>query len=114
MRMQFLTTVNVTAVKLFGTATRGEKIDLESYTFEGWKNTLLKVFTLIYTLKVGQSIFAKNQSQNQMRISRKKSTPVCICVWCVLTKKWSGFNCQIGSISEFKIEFCFHGFNFNV
>jgi len=34
-RMQFLTTVNVTAVKLFGTATRGEKIDLESYTFEG-------------------------------------------------------------------------------
>ena len=45
-QMQFLTTVNVTAVKLFGTATRGEKIDLESYTFEGWKNTLLKVFTL--------------------------------------------------------------------
>ena len=37
MRMQFLTTVNVTAVKLFGTATRGEKIDLESYTFEGCK-----------------------------------------------------------------------------
>ena len=40
MRMQFLTTVNVTAVKLFGTATRGEKIDLESYTFEGWKKYL--------------------------------------------------------------------------
>ena len=38
--MQFLTTVNVTAVKLFGTATRGEKIDLESYTFEGWKKYL--------------------------------------------------------------------------
>ena len=40
MRMQFLTTVNVTAVKLFGTATRGEKIDLESYTFEGCKKYL--------------------------------------------------------------------------
>ena len=33
--MKFFTTVNVTAVKLFGTATRGEKIDLESYAFEG-------------------------------------------------------------------------------
>lgn len=34
-QMKFLTTVNVTAVKLYGTATRGEKIDLESYAFEG-------------------------------------------------------------------------------
>jgi len=33
--MKFFTTVNVTAVKEFGTAARGEKIDLESFQFEG-------------------------------------------------------------------------------
>ena len=33
--MKFFTTVNVTDVKLHGTATRGEKIDVESYHFEG-------------------------------------------------------------------------------
>ena len=33
--MKFYTTVNVTDVKVHGTATRGEKIDVESYTFEG-------------------------------------------------------------------------------
>jgi len=41
-QMRFLTTVNVTAVKLFGTATRGEKIDVESYTFEGEMIELLQ------------------------------------------------------------------------
>ena len=34
--MKFFTTVNVTDVKVHGTATRGEKIDVESYQFEGW------------------------------------------------------------------------------
>lgn len=33
--MKFFTTVNVTDVKVHGTATRGEKIDVESYQFEG-------------------------------------------------------------------------------
>ena len=33
--MKFFTTVNVTDVKVHGTATRGEKIDVESYEFEG-------------------------------------------------------------------------------
>lgn len=33
--MKFYTTVNVTDVRVHGTATRGEKIDVESYTFEG-------------------------------------------------------------------------------
>ena len=33
--MKFFTTVNVTDVKIHGTATRGEKIDVESYEFEG-------------------------------------------------------------------------------
>ena len=33
--MKFFTMVNVTAVKQFGTAARGEKIDLESFQFEG-------------------------------------------------------------------------------
>ena len=33
--MKFFTTVNVSDVKVRGTATRGEKIDIESYTFEG-------------------------------------------------------------------------------
>lgn len=33
--MRFFTTVNVTDVKLRGTATRGEKIDIQSYKFEG-------------------------------------------------------------------------------
>ena len=33
--MKFFTTVNVTEVKIKGTATRGEKIDIESYQFEG-------------------------------------------------------------------------------
>ena len=33
--MKFFTTVNVTAVQLYGTAARGEKIDLESFNFEG-------------------------------------------------------------------------------
>ena len=35
MEMKFFTMVNVTAVKQFGTAARGEKIDLESFQFEG-------------------------------------------------------------------------------
>ena len=33
--MKFFTSVNVTAVKMYGTATRGEKIDHESFAFEG-------------------------------------------------------------------------------
>lgn len=33
--MKFFTTVNVTDVRVRGTATRGEKIDIESYNFEG-------------------------------------------------------------------------------
>ena len=33
--MRFFTTVNVTDVKVRGTATRGEKIDIQSYRFEG-------------------------------------------------------------------------------
>jgi predicted RND superfamily exporter protein len=39
--MKFFTTVNVTAVKLFGTATRGEKVDYESFDFEGMLIDLL-------------------------------------------------------------------------
>ena len=38
--MKFFTMVNVTAVKQFGTAARGEKIDLESFQFEGEQITL--------------------------------------------------------------------------
>ena len=33
--MKFFTTVNVTDVRVRGTATRGEKIDIDSYNFEG-------------------------------------------------------------------------------
>ena len=33
--MRFFTRVNVTDVKVRGTATRGEKIDYQSYKFEG-------------------------------------------------------------------------------
>ena len=33
--MRFFTRVNVTDVKVHGTATRGEKIDNQSYKFEG-------------------------------------------------------------------------------
>ena len=33
--VKFFTTVNITAVKKFGTASRGEKIDQESFDFEG-------------------------------------------------------------------------------
>ena len=33
--MRFFTRVNVTDVKVHGTATRGEKIDYQSYQFEG-------------------------------------------------------------------------------
>eukprot|EP00092_Neocalanus_flemingeri_P023513 GFUD01025500.1.p1 GENE.GFUD01025500.1~~GFUD01025500.1.p1 ORF type:complete len:1021 (+),score=134.31 GFUD01025500.1:157-3219(+) len=40
--MKFFTTVNITAVKLYGTATRGEKIDMESFNFEGLMIDLLK------------------------------------------------------------------------
>jgi len=40
--MKFFTTVNVTDVKIHGTATRGEKIDVESYEFEGKMVSLLQ------------------------------------------------------------------------
>jgi len=40
--MKFYTTVNVTDVRVHGTATRGEKIDVESYTFEGEMVKLLQ------------------------------------------------------------------------
>eukprot|EP00092_Neocalanus_flemingeri_P006866 GFUD01007412.1.p1 GENE.GFUD01007412.1~~GFUD01007412.1.p1 ORF type:complete len:1065 (+),score=241.14 GFUD01007412.1:250-3444(+) len=40
--MKFFTTVNVTDVKIHGTATRGEKIDMESYQFEGLMVSLLQ------------------------------------------------------------------------
>lgn len=40
--MRFFTTVNVTDVKLRGTATRGEKIDIQSYKFEGEMVKLLQ------------------------------------------------------------------------
>lgn len=40
--MKFFTTVNVTAVQLYGTAARGEKIDLESFNFEGLMRDILK------------------------------------------------------------------------
>jgi len=40
--MKFFTTVNVTDVKLHGTATRGEKIDVQSYEFEGQLVSLLQ------------------------------------------------------------------------
>jgi len=40
--MKFFTTVNVTEVKIKGTATRGEKIDIESYQFEGEMLKLLQ------------------------------------------------------------------------
>ena len=33
--VKFYTTVNISAVKMFGTAARGEKIDQESFDFEG-------------------------------------------------------------------------------
>ena len=33
--IKFFTKVNITAVKMFGTASRGEKIDQESFDFEG-------------------------------------------------------------------------------
>jgi len=40
--MKFFTTVNVTDVRVRGTATRGEKIDIESYNFEGEMVKLLQ------------------------------------------------------------------------
>jgi len=40
--MKFFTTVNVTAVKEFGTAARGEKIDQEAFDFEGLMRDMLK------------------------------------------------------------------------
>jgi len=40
--MKFFTMVNVTAVKQFGTAARGEKIDLESFQFEGLMLEMLR------------------------------------------------------------------------
>ena len=43
--MKFLTTVNVTDVKIRGTATRGEKIDIDSYKFEG---RVSFIFYIIY------------------------------------------------------------------
>ena len=52
--MKFYTTVNVTDVKVHGTATRGEKIDVESYTFEGNFSQLLKN-------QYAQCLFAKFQ-----------------------------------------------------
>ena len=44
--MKFFTTVNVSDVKVRGTATRGEKIDIESYTFEGNKKLQLNQLSL--------------------------------------------------------------------
>ena len=41
--MKFLTTVNVTDVKIRGTATRGEKIDIDSYKFEGGVSFILYI-----------------------------------------------------------------------
>ncbi|XP_023339853.1 patched domain-containing protein 3 isoform X2 [Eurytemora carolleeae] len=40
--LKFYTTVNISSVKLYGTASRGEKIDQASYDFEG---ALIKLFT---------------------------------------------------------------------
>lgn len=40
--MKFFTSVNVTAVKVHGTATRGEKIDVESFNFEGLMKDFLQ------------------------------------------------------------------------
>merc|ERR1712241_942628 len=40
--MRFFTTVNVTDVQVRGTATRGEKIDIQSYRFEGEMVKLLR------------------------------------------------------------------------
>ena len=42
--MKFFTTVNVTDVKLHGTATRGEKIDVESFNFEGKQTKVNPIF----------------------------------------------------------------------
>ena len=81
--MQFLTTVNVTAVKLFGTATRGEKIDLESYTFEGTSSSISSTLSHLYF------------SKNVIRV-RKKWWYVMQTVfkvfstwWNALQEKWS-------------------------
>merc|ERR1719334_1508816 len=35
MEVKFYTTVNITAFKLYGTASRGEKVDYDSYAYEG-------------------------------------------------------------------------------
>ena len=59
--MKFYTTVNVTDVKVYGTATRGEKIDVESYTFEGNYEVLKLVdYPVFKCLQRQRNIFSRN------------------------------------------------------
>ena len=58
--VKFFTTVNVTAVKLFGTATRGEKIDHQGFAFEG---KMIKLFMERDTFPDGLSSYVNIQRQ---------------------------------------------------
>ena len=62
--MKFLTTVNVTDVKIRGTATRGEKIDIDSYKFEGGVSFILYIIYWIWHfLHTFDAVFDLNNLQ---------------------------------------------------
>ena len=54
--MRFFTRVNVTDVKVRGTATRGEKIDFQSYKFEGESVRPLVVSLVLKLIKSFPSV----------------------------------------------------------
>ena len=58
--VKFYTTVNITAVKKFGTASRGEKIDQESFDFEG---KLVEVLTDKSSFPAGVNSYVNIQRQ---------------------------------------------------
>ena len=58
--VKFYTTVNITAVKMFGTASRGEKIDQESFDFEG---KLVEVLTDKSSFPPGVNSYVNIQRQ---------------------------------------------------
>ena len=56
LEMRFFTRVNVTDVKVRGTATRGEKIDFQSYKFEGESVRPLLVSLVLKLIKSFPSV----------------------------------------------------------
>ena len=56
LEMRFFTRVNVTDVKVRGTATRGEKIDFQSYKFEGESGMPLLISLVLKLIKSFPSV----------------------------------------------------------